>query len=196
LLINVDWLHGVGIFIVATIAMLLFAAATQGYFITRSRFYESILLLLIAFTLFRPGFWMDMIYPPYEELAPAQLLVEADKLAAGTPIRLHVDGLDEVGRPRNFVAILTLGEGPTGQDRLIDAGLELIESDGKLIVDNVRFNSAAAAAGLEFDQTVEGVLAPLEQPRKEWLWIPAFLVLGLLIKLQQRRARAAAPVAA
>ena len=196
LLINVDWLHGVGIFIVATIAMLLFAAATQGYFITRSRFYESILLLLIAFTLFRPGFWMDMMVPPYEELAPAQLLAEADKLAAGTPIRLHVDGLDDVGRPRNFVAILTMGEGATGQDRLIDAGLELMESDGKLIVDNVRFNSAAAAAGLEFDQTVEGVLAPLAQPRKEWLWIPAFLVLGGLIKLQQRRARAAAPVAA
>ncbi len=196
LLINVDWLHGVGIFIVATIAMLLFAAATQGYFITRSRFYESILLLLIAFTLFRPGFWMNMIYPPYEELAPAQLLVEADKLAAGTPIRLHVDGLDEVGRPRNFVAILIMGEGATGADRLTDAGLELIESGGKLIVDNVRFGSAAAAAGLEFDQTVEGVLAPLEQPRKEWLWIPAFLVLGGLIKLQQRRARAATPVAA
>ena len=196
LLINVDWLHGVGIFIVATIAMLLFAAATQGYFITRSRFYESILLLLIAFTLFRPGFWMDMMVPPYEELAPTQLLAEADKLAAGTPIRLHVDGLDDVGRPRNFVAILTLGEGATGEDRLIDAGLELIESDGQLIVDNVRFGSAAAAAGLEFDQTVEGVLAPLAQPRKEWLWIPAFLVLGGLIKLQQRRARAAAPVAA
>ena len=196
LLINVDWLHGVGIFIVATIAMLLFAAATQGYFITRSRFYESILLLLIAFTLFRPGFWMDMMVPPYEELAPTQLLAEADKLAAGTPIRLHVDGLDDVGRPRNFVAILTLGEGATGEDRLIDAGLELIESDGQLIVDNVRFGSAAAAAGLEFDQTVEGVLAPLAQPRKEWLWIPAFLVLGGLIQLQRRRARAAAPVAA
>ncbi|MDZ7620989.1 MAG: TRAP transporter permease [Candidatus Competibacteraceae bacterium] len=196
LLINVDWLHGVGIFIVATIAMLLFAAATQGYFITRSRFYESLLLLLIAFTLFRPGFWMDMMSPPYEELAPTQLLAEADKLAAGTPIRLHVDGLDDVGRPRNFVAILTMGEGATGQDRLVDAGLELIESDGKLIVDNVRFGSAAATAGLEFDQTVEGVLAPLAQPRKEWLWIPAFLVLGGLIKLQQRRARAAAPVVA
>jgi TRAP transporter 4TM/12TM fusion protein len=196
LLIDVGWVHGVGIFIIATIAMLLFAAATQGYFITRSRFYESLLLLLIAFTLFRPGFWMDMISPPYEELAPTELLAEADKLAAGTSIRLHVDGLDAIGRPRNFVAILTLGEGPTGEDRLIAAGLELIESDGRLIVDHVGFGSPAAAAGLEFDQTVEGVLAPLEQPRKEWLWLPAFLALGGLIQLQQRRVRAAAPVAA
>jgi TRAP-type uncharacterized transport system fused permease subunit len=41
--------------------MLIFAAATQGYFLTRSRIYESVLLLLIAFTLFRPGFWMDKV---------------------------------------------------------------------------------------------------------------------------------------
>jgi TRAP-type uncharacterized transport system fused permease subunit len=31
LLIDVDWIHGIGIFVVATIAMLLFAAATQGF---------------------------------------------------------------------------------------------------------------------------------------------------------------------
>ena len=195
LLINVNWLHGVGIFIVATIAMLLFAAAMQGYFFTRSRWYESALLLLIAFTLFRPGFWMDLMSPPYAELAPAQLLVEADKIAPGTPIRLHVDGLDDVGRPISFVAVLTMGSGATGLDRLTSAGLELSENNGKLLVDNVRFNSAAANAGLEFDQRIIGVLTPLEQPRKEWLWIPAFLALGLVIHLQRRRARNAAPVA-
>ncbi len=40
LLINVDWLHGIFIFIVATVAMLLFAAATQGWFLARNRIYE------------------------------------------------------------------------------------------------------------------------------------------------------------
>ncbi|MCX9458594.1 DUF3394 domain-containing protein, partial [Vibrio cholerae] len=59
LLINVDFAHGVLIFAVATVAMLIFAAATQGYFLVKSRWYESLLLLLVAFTLFRPGFWMD-----------------------------------------------------------------------------------------------------------------------------------------
>ena len=38
------------IFIVATIAMLIFAAATQGWFLVKSRWYESVLLLLVAFT--------------------------------------------------------------------------------------------------------------------------------------------------
>ncbi|NLC21213.1 MAG: TRAP transporter permease, partial [Halomonadaceae bacterium] len=58
LLIDVGWLQGVVIFVIATIAMLIFAAGTQGYFLVRSRWYESLLLLLVAFTLFRPGFWM------------------------------------------------------------------------------------------------------------------------------------------
>ncbi|HAJ87381.1 MAG TPA: C4-dicarboxylate ABC transporter, partial [Pseudomonas sp.] len=74
LLIGVDFWHGVLIFIVATIAMLIFAAGTQGYFLVRSRWYESLLLLLVAFTLFRPGFWMDLIHDPYQEIPPAQLV--------------------------------------------------------------------------------------------------------------------------
>ncbi|MCB1767322.1 MAG: TRAP transporter permease [Candidatus Competibacteraceae bacterium] len=192
LLINVDWIHGIGVFIVATIAMLLFAAAMQGYFFSRSRFYESALLLLIAFTLFRPGFWMDMISPPYQELAPTELMKEADEMAPGTEIRLHIDGVDEVGKPRSFVAILPIGKGETGEDRLRNTGLELIENDGKLLIDNVTFGSTAEAAGLAFDQTIHGVLVPLDQPHKEWLWIPAFLILGLIIKIQRARVREAA----
>ncbi|MGL4892540.1 MAG: TRAP transporter permease, partial [Aeromonas veronii] len=70
LLIDVDFAHGVLIFIVATIAMLIFAAATQGWFLVKSRWYESVLLLLVAFTLFRPGFWMDMVHDPYRETPP------------------------------------------------------------------------------------------------------------------------------
>ena len=41
----------------ATVAMLLFAAATQDYFFVKSRWYESVALLRVTFTLFRPGFW-------------------------------------------------------------------------------------------------------------------------------------------
>ncbi|MGB5775681.1 MAG: TRAP transporter permease, partial [Sedimenticolaceae bacterium] len=73
LLINVDWAHGIFIFIMATIAILIFSAATQGFFIARSRFYESVVLLLVAFTLFRPGFWMDMLVPPYDDAEPTEL---------------------------------------------------------------------------------------------------------------------------
>jgi len=48
-------LQAVFVFIVATIAMLLFAGATQGYFLAKSRIWESAALLLVAFSHWRIG---------------------------------------------------------------------------------------------------------------------------------------------
>ena len=187
LLIDVSWPQGIFIFIVATIAMLIFAAATQGYFFARNRFYESIILLLIAFTLFRPGFWMDMISPPFKESPASELTAVADGLAAGDELRLGIAGVDDIGDPRNFVAILPLGEGDTGADRLAAAGLQFSENDGRMIVDNVEFDSPAQVAGLDWDQTITSVMAPNEQPWKELMYIPALLVLALIVVVQRKR---------
>jgi len=188
LLIDVSWLQGLFIFVVATVAMLIFAAATQGYFIARSRFYESILLLLVAFTLFRPGFWMDMISPPFEAVDPVNMEEAVADLPAGTEIRLRIDGFDAVGNPRSFVALLPLGEGNTGKEKLVDVGLEeVLIQDDQVLVDMVAFGSPAENAGLEFDQTIERVLVPVSQPWKELMYIPALAVLALIIWVQRRR---------
>jgi len=187
LLINVDWAHGVLIFIVATIAILIFSAATQGFFIARSRFYESALLLLVAFTLFRPGFWMDMLVMPYEEAEPTRLAEVAGALEPGQQLRLRVAGVNEVGAPREFVALLTLPEGASGAERLEAAGLQLVEKEGALIVDNVTFGSVAQQAGMDWDQTILKVRAPASQPPKELMYLPALILLGLIFVAQRRR---------
>jgi TRAP-type uncharacterized transport system fused permease subunit len=57
----------------AVVAMLAFAAGTQGYFLTKSRIWETAALLLVAFTLFRPGFFWDMIYAPLIKESPAKI---------------------------------------------------------------------------------------------------------------------------
>lgn len=187
LLIDVDLLHGIFIFVIATVAMLIFAAATQGYFIARSRFYESILLLLIAFTLFRPGFWMDMIVTPYNEVPPMEMVKVADDLPKGAELRLHISGVDEIGNPRQFVALLPLGKGETGQERIANTGLETLPQGDILLVDFVKYGSTAAAVGLGFDQKIIGVLAPNPQPWKELMFFPALLLLGLIVYMQRKR---------
>ena len=187
LLIDVGWIEGIFIFIVSTIAMLIFAAATQGYFFARSRIYESILLLLIAFSLFRPGFWMDMLIPPFKEAAPTELLQVAEELEPGQELRLRIEGVDDVGNPRSFVAILPLGEGANGEERIMNAGLELLEQDGAMLVDGVSFDSPAEAAGLDFDQQIVNVLVPRWQPWKQLMFIPAFALLVLIIWMQRKR---------
>ena len=196
LLIDVGWVGGILVFIVATVAMLIFAAATQGYFFARSRAYETVLLLLIAFTLFRPGFWMDYISPPYEERPPAELVAVAAALPPGTEIRLRVSGEDDVGNPRSFVAILPIGEGEAGEDKLFESGIELREEEGKVLIDNVGYDSKAQLAGLDFDQAIDAVLAPADQPPKQLMYIPALAVLALIVLMQRRRRGQAVPAAA
>ena len=189
LLINVTWVGGILVFIVATAAMLIFAAATQGFFLARSRIYESVALLLIAFTLFRPGFWMDMVSPPTRDMAPAEILEVAGRMQPGETLRLRIDGFDAVGEPRSFVALLPLGEGDTGEERLSASGLEVLVDGDEVLVDNAGFDSPAEAAGLEFDQKIAIVKEPVDQLPKELMYIPALGLLGLIVLMQRGRRR-------
>lgn len=188
LLIGVEtWTHGIFIFVVATVAMLLFAAATQGWFLAKSRFYETIALLFIAFTLFRPGFWMDMVAPPYSEEAPTEIVQAANDTPAGEELRLRVAGLNDLGDPIEFVALVPIGEGATGEEKLEAAGLAFRQDGDKMIVDDVVYDSAAQSAGLDWDQEVLRVLKPVGQPSKYYMFIPALLLLLLIILLQRGR---------
>ena len=192
LLIDVDFWHGVLIFIIATVAMLIFAAGSQGYFLVRSRWYENVILLLVAFTLFRPGFWMDIVHDPYRNIPPAQLAQALGEVEAGSQLRLRILGENAVGDPREFSLLLPVPEGESGDERLQKLGLLTYEDGDKVLVDSVTFASPAAEAGLEFDQQILKVRAPTERMTKELMWIPGFLLFALVVWLQRRRrARAA-----
>ncbi|MGL6383551.1 TRAP transporter permease [Aeromonas caviae] len=187
LLIDVDFAHGVLIFIVATIAMLIFAAATQGFFLVKSRWYESVQLLLVAFTLFRPGFWMDMLHDPYRDAAPAELAQTMGQVEAESTLRLRMEGEDAVGKLRRFTVLLPVPEGASGEDRLAKLGIQTYEQEGKLLIDTVTFGSQAADLGLEMDQQILSVKAPTERWPKELMWLPGFLLFGAVVWLQRRR---------
>ncbi len=192
LLIDVTMVQGIFVFIVATFAMLLFAAATQGWFLARNRFYETIALLLIAFTLFRPGFWMDMVFPPYTEEAPAEIVQAAADTPLGEDLRLRVAGINDLGDPIEFVALLPINEGTTGEERLEAAGVITRVEGDQMFIDDVLYNSAAQSAGLDWDQEVLRVLKPVATPSKYWMFIPALLLLALVVVMQRgRNARAA-----
>jgi TRAP transporter 4TM/12TM fusion protein len=187
LLIEVGFLQGVMVFIIATIAMLLFAAATQGWFLTKSRWYESLLLLLIAFALFRPGFFLDLVVPPFEERPGSEIAQAVGAAPPGSQVRVAVLGQDEVGNPRRMVLLLPVGEGATGEERLEAAGLAIMQDDGKTIVDNAAFDSPARAAGFDFDQEILNVQVPRERVPKEIVWLPALALLALIALMQRGR---------
>ncbi|WLI72797.1 TRAP transporter permease [Halomonas alkalicola] len=187
LLIDVGWLQGIVIFIIATIAMLIFAAGTQGYMIVRNRWYESVLLLLVAFTLFRPGFWMDKVHDPYEAVPPSQFVQALGDVEDGSNLRVQIAGEDAFGDPMTTYVLVPVPRGDTGEERMERLGMELWVDGDQAMVDFVEFGSLAADLGFDFDQEILEVLAPVDRWAKEWMWIPGFLVFGLVVMLQRRR---------
>lgn len=188
LLIGIDstWHLLVTIFS-ATVAMLVFSAATQGYWLTKSKWYETLALLLITFTLFRPGFWWDMVYPPIEEVSPQRIESVLEELPVGQSLRLRVEGETLDGDLQTKIVQLPFAEDATsGAERLASIGLELIHQDKATIVDMVSFDSPAEKSGIDFDWKILTVEKPVERPAKELLFIPALLLL-LGIALSQRR---------
>ncbi len=187
LLIDVGWLQGIVIFIIATIAMLIFAAGTQGFMIARNRWYESILLLLVAFTLFRPGFWMDRIHDPYQSVPPAQFAEALGEVDDGSNLRVQIAGEDAFGDPLTTYILVPVPRGDTPEERMQELGMELWIDGDQAMVDFVEFGSLAADLGFDFDQEIIEVSAPVDRWAKEWMWIPGFLVFGLVVLLQRRR---------
>ena len=198
LMIGIEsWYHLLITIATAVTAMLLFAAATQGYFIARCKAWEVVALLLIAFTLFRPGYWMDQVYEPLVSVPATQIYDIAGKLPENGQIRLRVTGETLEGDPVDRVVMLNLGEIAEGPKRISEAGLELREEDGKMIIDNVVFGSFAEKQQLDFDWEVKSVQQKnTERPAKQWLYIPALLLLGVVVMLQRRRRDSVEAVAA
>ncbi len=188
LLIDVTFAKAVFIFIVAVTAMLLFAAATQQYFLVRNRIWESLALLLVAFTLFRPGYWLDQISPPFENAEPVQIVELAGAAPADGKLRVVVAGETISGKFVEKTVELPLGPPGEGAARLRDkAGIELLIEDGKATVDNVGFDSFAQKQGIDLDWEIKQVLVPAERMPKEVFYVPALLLLALVIFLQRGR---------
>jgi TRAP transporter 4TM/12TM fusion protein len=189
LMIGVD---GIGHFLwVATIAlaaMLTFAAATQGWFITRSRWWESMLLLLIAFSLFRPDFWLNRFFPAYALHPATELQQHIAGAAPGEIVRLKLKS--KLEGAEMSVRTLTLPLPDTNpKSRLAELGFITEQEGSSLKVTQVGFMSAAENAGVTADEEhwIVGFELSSPQPAKEWFLLPPILLTILLGLIQQQR---------
>ncbi|TNH00422.1 TRAP transporter fused permease subunit [Testudinibacter sp. TR-2022] len=200
LLIDVGFAKGVMVFIVATIAILAFTAASMRYFFDHTKWWETVLLLLITFMLFRPGFFMNYISPTERHIEPINIVQEIAHAPVGETMTLKVAGINQYGTPIEFFAKLNVPQGNSGEERIQNLGLTLldtgeqIEVDGemthKIIIDDAQMDSAAEKAGLSWDQTILYVALPRHNTLdKEWMFIPALLLLFGLGFNQIRRRR-------
>ncbi len=191
-----SWYHFLAVVAAAVVAMLVFAAATQGFFLVKSRLWESLVLVLVAFTLFRPGYWWDMVYAPIDVVAAERIEAVAEGLPADAGLRVSAEGETLDGDRIGKLVNLPLGPRAAGAERLGEAGIEVRVEDGRVFVDNLVFGSPAELAGLDFDWEITGIQVEAERPPKQLMFIPALLLLGLVVALQRGRRGKPAPAAA
>ncbi|MCV2882701.1 TRAP transporter permease [Actibacterium sp. XHP0104] len=196
LLIDVGWAKGILVFIIATIAILVFTAGTMGWFLTRSRIYESVALVAIAFVLFRPDYVMNQIQPPYRAIAPVQLEQAMGNAKEGQMLRLVVSGPDfDTGDVKDTTIVLPVESAGDGAARLKALGLSVRPEGDSLLLDEpfpgTPFSDTMSGFDFYLDTpvTVSAVKAQADQAPKELVFIPALAFLALIAFLQRARAR-------
>ncbi len=173
----------------AVVAMLIFAAATQGYFLVRSRWYETLALLLVTFTLFRPGYWWDMVYEPYKTVPASQLMKLVEEAGPDVRKRVWVEGTNLDGKDIRKGVLLPLGEPGKAVQRLNKIGFSVMPQGDEAMISMVKFGSTAEKLGLEQGFRITTIEVPAERPAKEWMFLPALALLGLVVLLQRVRGR-------
>ena len=195
LLIDVTWTQGILVAVSATIAILVFTAGTMGYFVSRSRIYESILLVFAAFALFRPDYFMNRIMPPYADVPPAELVQALEAAEPGAEMRITVQGPDFDTSEIKSTTLIVTADGTGGQQTVDAFGLLLLEEDGAVKLDEPMFGTPAAPSLESFDfyadepVQIVSIQAPASQLPKELIFLPALLLVALIALLQRGRGR-------
>ncbi len=197
LLIDVSVAKAFFVFGVAVIAMMLFASATQGFWFVRNKVWESGLLLLVAFMLFRPGYFLDRFVPPFDVFEPDRVFEVVDGVPAGGEMIAVVSGPDfDTGEIMSTTIVVPLAAGADGESRLGAAGLSVTIDGGKAVIEEPfpgtpYFESLGKAFDYYGDEPVQVAEVRKEADRifKEVVYIPAILLLALVFFLQKRRQR-------
>jgi Domain of unknown function (DUF3394) len=188
-----SWIHTALVATASLIAILLFSAATMNWFVTRSRLWESAVLLLVCFTLFRPDWWLNQFTPPYEERPASEFLAAVEQTPADGRITFVVAGIDLMGEDVRKTVNVQLGDPGEPLQRLQAAGLDVTPAGDTLMITNVAFGSYAKRIGLEVGYDIVALVKKADQPSTA---IPIGIALGVtagIAALQLARRRAAVP---
>ncbi len=173
----------------AVLAMMAFCAAMQGFFLARNRMWETVVLLLVCFTLFRPQFWMDQFIPPRVDAPPGGIARLIEGTAGAGTLQIRVLTTDISGDDVSKVVRLGFAAEGDARRRLAASGLGLSGLTGEPVVTGVRPGSEAARLKLRPGDRIEAVILPNPRPEPFLFALPALALLALVALLQRRRAR-------
>ncbi len=194
LLIGVQhWWQALWVLLYSSVAVLLFASVLQGYFLVRSRWPETIMLLVASVIMFLPNVCNDWLHPPYKALDMRQFkegMVPAGVDADGeATLRLSGEGASDIGDPKPVWLSVPLNGKRSVPEIINDYGIIWRLDGTALAVNDIKRKSAAFKDKVNFTYVIHKIELPQEQPSSKLMYIPAMLLLGFVIMSQTSRKR-------
>ena len=192
LLIGVEsiW-HGALVTVMSLLAILAFSSLTQGWMFVKVRWHESILLAVACFMLFRPGFFMDQLAPPFEPVAFDAFVSGEFTPEPGRQVRLHVTRATDYGERFKLFVLETPAEQMATPSETFGVHLAR-EDEHRFIVADLAWNGMAEQAGMDWGDYVTGVdIEQPDLPPKELIYPAGLLLLSLVLASQFLRGRRA-----
>lgn len=171
-------------------AILIFAAATMNWFVTRSRLWESAALIVACFLLLRPDWWIDQFYPRYVERPATEFMTRVGEAPANQRMTFKVSGYNINGDEITKTLSIPLGPVQPPAQRLRSIGLSVTALGDTVSVTNVQFGSYAKRIGLQVGYDVVAVLEPADRPSHAWPIGAGLLLVGGVALIQRSRAGA------
>ena len=187
LLIGIEniW-HGLMVIVTSLIAILVFTAATQGWFINKLRWYEIIIFLMISLSLFRPDFILDKLNPKFEQ---KQLEVNSIESLNFEPDKeVHIKVTRRTGYGDRYKLFIIKKKSFEKNFDLEDYGINLINEDGRITIDTLKWNGLAKKNGVETGDVISNFkIENLNRPNKAIIYPFALSILFIFGYLNYRR---------
>jgi TRAP transporter 4TM/12TM fusion protein len=187
--------HGLFTILLSITGIILFSAATQGYFLTKNKLYESLLLLLISITVLYPKFWIDIIYPRFEIInnKALDMPLSRDYIFDGVKFRLKLQTINQLGDKNDvflYIDLITLTDKKTNSvlETIRDSGVDIrADSKNRLTVAHISNKVHNLKSLLDVGSQIDEICISRKQPNKNLPLIPATVSVLLVYYLQKIR---------
>ena len=147
------------------------------------------LLLFATFALFRPDFFMDKLYAPYQEVPAREVFRVAKALGENDRLVLVIEGTNVEGEDVRKTVAVQLTKPGEGRARIAEAGLSISSAGDEVRVTGVKFGSRAKKSGFEQGFKVAAIKVPNDRPSEHWVYIPGLALVAFVYFLQRARLR-------
>ena len=185
LLIGIEniW-HAIIVIITSLIGILVFTSATQGWFINKLRWYEILIFLVISISFLSPEFVLNKFYPKYNYLNVEQ--IQNTVFDPEKEVRIKVTRLSEYGE--RYKLFLIEKNSFDKKFNLKDYGMDLINENNTIVVDNLNWKGKAKKSGIEIGDLIsEFKIENLNRPDKKIVYPIALIFLIIFGYLNKKR---------